>query len=622
MKQAAETSPIVASAGMASSVMGIDPKHAARITKYLRDSIYSDKVRAVVHELSANALDEHRKFGITKPVQTGIRNNESGYVFYVRDFAKGLSEKDVREVFGMYANSTKLNNNNQQGCFGIGSKTFHSYTDTFFVDSFFEGVKKTYACALGGDEMNVSVGHIYQVNEQPTNETGLEVYGDVKSADLANFSNKIRNFIRLSPDNITGDILGEEIEPIKPSFEIKLGNYNVRVLDVTNYDVTAKKLYFQMGGNTYKTENFFSTNGGKIKDGHAIVIDIPIGDCSVTLSRESFEETNKNTEVFAEIEKLLQDYVENDMVQFKNKKIIDLVKDAMSEMNVYESETFSYYARDIYSDCWKFANSITLQGTGAQMADKGKPVCIVIPSNGIRDHWQDKVARHLKTENLSAYVAQNGDYTSKEVDETFHVICARKVKYAKVARDAKRFVVKAGGRNFGVFSPLEFFNAASDAMNWGINATNEKEAVDFMANMKANVKSSNDLRYLRISQSAGSYKQWSTQSGKMVDAIVALGFLEDGGVEDRAIRDRLYKEEQEQDRKNNLIRNARKSWIATNPRILIACRKEKNAEKITQFWSVVMKEGSLRSKILNAYEDSYSKPKLERHELRAILKLV
>ena len=126
MKQTAETSPIVASTGMTSSVMGIDQKHAARITKYLRDSIYSDKVRAVVHELIANALDEHRKYRVASPVQTGIRNNGSGYSFYVRDFAKGLSEKDVREVFGMYANSTKLENNNQQGCFGIGSKSFHS----------------------------------------------------------------------------------------------------------------------------------------------------------------------------------------------------------------------------------------------------------------------------------------------------------------------------------------------------------------------------------------------------------------------------------------------------------------------------------------------------------------
>ena len=623
MKQAAETSPIVASTGMTSSVMGIDPKHAARITKYLRDSIYSDKVRAVVHELIANALDEHRKYHVAAPVQTGIRNNGSGYSFYVRDFAKGLSEKDVREVFGMYANSTKLENNNQQGCFGIGSKSFHSYTDTFFVDSHFDGVKKTYACALGGDEMNVSVGHIYQVGEEPSNETGLEVYGDVKSSDLSNFSNKIRDFVSVSPDNIVADIIGESVEPIKPSFETKLGNYNMRVLKYDSHPFP--KLFFQMGGNTYEKSDFYGDGGGRIKDGHIVVIDIPIGDCSVTLSRESFEQTSKNTAVFNEIKKLMQEYVEQDMVQFRDKKVMDLVGDALSGLKSYESEAFRYLVQDIYADCWDFVKSVKLQGTGAQMMQNGKPVCIVIPSAGIRAHWKDKVANHLQTENLSAYVASNGNYSStanNKVDNAFHIICARKVKYVKVARDGKRFAVKAGQRNLGTFNALEFFNEASSKCNWGVIANNPKEAYDFMATKKADVKNGRDLDDLRISNSAGLYHRWSTQSRQLFDAIEALGFIKLGSQEDRAIRDRLDQEQRERERKQNLVRKAKKAWVAISPRLETAYLKEKNVERAAKFWCGVMSENSLRGKILSNYEDSYHKSKLERHELRRILKLV
>ena len=623
MKQAAETSPIVASTGMTSSVMGIDPKHAARITKYLRDSIYSDKVRAVVHELIANALDEHRKYHVAAPVQTGIRNNGSGYSFYVRDFAKGLSEKDVREVFGMYANSTKLENNNQQGCFGIGSKSFHSYTDTFFVDSHFEGVKKTYACALGGDEMNVSVGHIYQVGEEPSNETGLEVYGDVKSSDLSNFSNKIRDFVSVSPDNIVADIIGESVEPIKPSFETKLGNYNMRVLKYDSHP--HPKLFFQMGGNTYLQSDFHGNSGGRIKDNHIVVIDIPIGDCSVTLSRESFEQTSKNTAVFNEIEKLMQEYVEQDMVQFRDKKVMDLVGDALSGLKSYESEAFRYLVQDIYADCWDFVKSVKLQGTGAQMMQNGKPVCIVIPSAGIRAHWKDKVANHLQTENLSAYVASNGNYSStanNKVDNAFHIICARKVKYVKVARDGKRFAIKAGQRNLGTFNALEFFNEASSKCNWGIVANNQKEAYDFMATKKADVKNGRDLDNLRISNSAGLHHRWSTQSRQLFDAIEALGFIKLGSQEDRAIRDRLDQEQRERERKQNLVRKAKKAWVAISPRLETAYLKEKNVERAAKFWCGVMSENSLRGKILSNYEDSYHKSKLERHELRRILKLV
>jgi hypothetical protein len=618
MKQTLETSPIVASSGLNSTVMGINPENAAKITKYLRDNIYSDKILACVRELISNGFDEHVKFGIEKPVEAGIRQDGGDYSYFVRDYAKGLSEKDIREVFGSYANSTKNNNNIQTGSYGLGSKSPMAYSDTYFVHSRFEGVKSTYSFVLGGDSQNISVGHIYKLDESPTNESGLEVIVPVKPADLSAFSEKIRCFVQLSPYNIAANILGESIKPIKPSFETKLGNYNMRVLEYYSHE----KLLFQMGGNTYQESDFYGNSGGRIKDGHIVVIDIPIGDCSVTLSRESFEQTSKNTLVFEEIEKLMQEYVEQDMIQFKDKKILDLVGDSLSGLKKYESEAFRYLASDIYSDCWDFVKSISLQGTGSQMTQNGKPVCIVIPKNGIRAHWKDKVTNHLKTENLSAYVAQHGNYSSTEVDKAFHVVCARKVKYAKIARDGKRYVFKTGSRSFGTFSALEFFNAVSDKLNWGIVAANQKEAVDFMTKKKADANYSSDLGALRISQSAGTYKLWSTQSMKMIDAVVALGFVADGGPEDRAIIDRIHKEQQEETRKRNMFSKAKKTWVVLSPLLQKAYNKEKNAEKVSKFWSIVMKEDSLRGKILSACEESYCRPRLERHELRRILKLV
>ena len=620
MKQIAETSPIVASNGLTSSVMGIDPVNAARLTKFLRDSIYSDKVLAVVREYLCNAKDEHVKFDIKSPVKTGIRREGSDYEFFVRDFALGLNESDIREIFGQYGSSTKRDNNSQVGQFGVGSGSGHSYSDTFFITSHHDGLKSSYSCVLGGDKDSVSVGHIYKINECPTTESGIEVVVPVKSSDIYNFSNKIKTFVQLSPDNISADILGQEILPIKPSLETKLGNYNMRVLEYNEH--FGNGLYFQMGGNTYKTESFVGTNGGKIKEGHIIVIDIPIGDCSVTLSRESFEETKKNDEVFAEIETLVQDFVTQDMIQFKDKKVIDLVGDSLAGLKKFESDAFSYMIGDIYSDCWDFVSSIRLQGTGTQMMQNGKPVCIVIPANGISEHWKDKVTNHLITENLSAYVAHKTSYKSGDVDAAFYVLCARRVKYAKVARDSKRFAVKTGGRSYGTLNALEFFNRVSIDCGWGFTATNEKEASDFMANKKANVKDRHNLDYLRISKTSGSYKQWSTQSSKLFDAIVALGFVEDGSQEHRAIRDRIYKEEQEKERKQNLVRKAKKTWVAISPRLQTAYLKEKNAERVAKFWSAVMSENSLRGKILSNYEESYHKSRLERHELRRILKLV
>jgi hypothetical protein len=619
----ATTSPTLVSGNITVSEMGVSQKRIQKILGYMRDNVYSDKILAVVREYACNAIDEHGKFKIQRPVEIGLRDNGRETEYFARDYANGLSDKDVREIFAMSGESTKDESNEDIGGFGIGAKCALSYhTKTFFVHSHFNGVKTTYCFALGANSEGQECGSVYDMGQCSTDESGLEVVVPVKNSDIRDFSEKLRKFVKLSPHNVVADILGYRYEPIKPSFETKLGKYNVRVLDVSNHGFDPQNIYFQMGGNTYKKENFTASNGGKIKNQHIIIVDIPNGDCSVTLSRESFEETQKNKDVFAEIDNLLEEYVLADAIQFKDKKVIDLVGDSLAGLKKFESDAFSYMIGDIYSDCWEFVNSIRLQGTGAQMMQNGKPVCIVIPENGIRAHWVDKVAEHLRKENLSAYVAGKTRYKSGDVDAAFHVICARKVKYAKVARDGKRYAVKTGGRSFGTFSPLEFFNAVSDRMKWGFAAANEKEAADFIATKKANVQTRHDLDYLRISQSAGTYKQWSAQSSKMINAVVALGFVEDGGKEDRAIRDRLHKEEQEKERKQNLVRKAKKAWVVISPRLQQAYQKEKNAERAFKFWSAVMKEGSLRGKILAAYEDSYSKPKLERHELRRILKLV
>ena len=51
-------------------------------------------------------------------IEGGVRNaNEDSMIneFFVRDYAAGLSEYDIRNVFGMYFRSTKSNSNNQIG---------------------------------------------------------------------------------------------------------------------------------------------------------------------------------------------------------------------------------------------------------------------------------------------------------------------------------------------------------------------------------------------------------------------------------------------------------------------------------------------------------------------------
>jgi light-regulated signal transduction histidine kinase (bacteriophytochrome) len=92
MKTAAIASPIIASENMESSVMGMDSVGMDLATYFMRDKIYSNKIRAVVREYLCNAVDEHVKFDVNQPVQVGLRSENNEVVFYVRDYAKGLDE--------------------------------------------------------------------------------------------------------------------------------------------------------------------------------------------------------------------------------------------------------------------------------------------------------------------------------------------------------------------------------------------------------------------------------------------------------------------------------------------------------------------------------------------------
>jgi DNA topoisomerase VI subunit B len=139
MKTAVIASPIIASNNMDASVMGMDAQGMDLATFFMRDKIYSNKIRAVVREYACNAIDEHKKFGIERPVDIGLRYEGQETVFFCRDYAKGLDENGVRNIFGMYFRSTKSTSNDAIGGFGVGSKAGHCYNDTFFVVSHFRG---------------------------------------------------------------------------------------------------------------------------------------------------------------------------------------------------------------------------------------------------------------------------------------------------------------------------------------------------------------------------------------------------------------------------------------------------------------------------------------------------
>ena len=107
----------------------------AKAFAILSDSLYSNKIKAVVREISTNAYDAHVAAGCPdKPFYVQIPT-KLDTTFAVRDYGTGLSHDDCFGLYTTYFRSDKTDSNKAVGCLGLGSKSPFAYTDQFLVES-------------------------------------------------------------------------------------------------------------------------------------------------------------------------------------------------------------------------------------------------------------------------------------------------------------------------------------------------------------------------------------------------------------------------------------------------------------------------------------------------------
>jgi hypothetical protein len=154
----------------------------------LRDTLYSDKIMAVLREYGANAWDANRMAGRgDKPIKVQLPTTLAPELL-IRDYGDGLSPEEIREIYTQYGESTKRETNDGVGMLGIGSKSGFAYADSFTVTSWHDGMKRIYIAVI--DESNE--GRIDLMHEEPceADETGLEIQIAIKPTDFAVFQDR------------------------------------------------------------------------------------------------------------------------------------------------------------------------------------------------------------------------------------------------------------------------------------------------------------------------------------------------------------------------------------------------------------------------------------------------
>ena len=195
----------------------------------LLTKLYANPIQTLVQEYISNARDAHREIKTNDKIKiiapTIFNPNIS-----IRDFGKGLSPQRIKTIFTSYGMSTKRKTNEQTGGFGIGAKSAWSYTDSFMVISFYNGIKRVYRCDKTAKNGNMNL--ISQ--ENTTEKNGTEIKIAISPKDVNQFQNAIIRCIEYWENEekpIVTNLNIKEIELKKISDKIYLtknytGNYS------------------------------------------------------------------------------------------------------------------------------------------------------------------------------------------------------------------------------------------------------------------------------------------------------------------------------------------------------------------------------------------------------------
>jgi len=298
----------------AQGTFGISHEDTAHIMGILRDTMYSDRVLAVLREYASNAWDANREAGKgNTPIKIHIPTSGDPTLI-IRDEGPGLSDTDIFKVYTQYGASTKRGSDLAVGMLGIGSKSAFAYSDTFTVTSWHGGKKRIYVAAL--DDSDLGVMQRLHEEDCGENDTGVEIKVAVRPEDIWEFHNKARNLYShfVPRPEINVDLRPEQ----KAAATLKSG---------TVHEDGGEWLAL-MGCVPYRI-NIEQLRGNEEAEGVWLpltkmsgVLNFSIGEVEISASREELK-YSKNTKaaLMAHFETLLEEYVEHSLKLLKDESV-------------------------------------------------------------------------------------------------------------------------------------------------------------------------------------------------------------------------------------------------------------------------------------------------------------
>lgn len=653
MKTGILTTKTIASDDIQSSksIMGMSAKGMDMAAYFMRDKIYTDKVLAVVREYISNGLDEHKQHNIDRDLLIETKTVNGQYVWRVRDYALGLDEHGIRNIFGMYFESTKSGSNDSIGGFGIGSKAAFSYTDTFYVTSHHQGVKTLYACTLGAGDKGIPVGQIYAISSEPTTEQGIEISLELVSYDINYFHNHTINLVRRLPKDtkaVYNSHNGLNFRPSNPVETLVMGDYILNAYDTNFPCQTEKKLEIRMGGIVYPYSRATFINKMHWNPSSGVfVVDVPIGKLTLPISREAIEATPINNKVIDEIIALIIKERDLEASVQKTPKFGELVaQDYYSLNRNFTGKFFKHDFSSMFPSSYSFQQVVMKRKDGeedysspSQVFTKKTTHTIYVTPDiktvrpwyrrlklGLSETQGDKYEGYMTISNKNYQGLLNLTPDELKTIDTSDCLFVD-VKSLKLPKLPTSVSGEFSARKWVTYVPnsysKNYFTMTDIEQNCSEMYFNKQDAPDDWADKADTIEK---LNRRTITKSTLGLGCWTVGSQKLIDELVNVGWLEYQSVDYNTHRDRIIKHQEVIQHKQN-ARNELTKYLygaAPSKHLVEAIKSDKDRLlKLMQLRDKIMNETTLRAKIMKMVVRThyYSDVKITREDIRKILKL-
>jgi len=293
----------------------------------LSSTLYKDKFGAIIREICSNAYDAHLMVGTPERPFVLTFPDRIDSELVIRDFGPGISPDDISGVYCRFFESTKDQDNNTVGAFGLGSKTPFAYTDTFAVTSIHKGVKRIYTAFKDEGMPNLKLMAEMETDE----ESGLEVSIPVQGKDISSFHNAVIRELRFFPvkpvSNRQWDWADWEVamdfgsvqffksqNAVMRGFFVQIGPVGYRIDKgmITEY---AQNKGISLSPMTKHLLEMSVERGYYHPERHSAMLDMPIGTVEVQPSREGLHYTDETCQNILDAIGSAEQKVADEMVQ-------------------------------------------------------------------------------------------------------------------------------------------------------------------------------------------------------------------------------------------------------------------------------------------------------------------